>query len=117
LSRVDRAFLDGLIARVRRGEIAWEPFRPGVDLYRVWGDPEGAWAALLRYAPGATVPDHEHTGVENIYVLEGSQRDDRGVHRAGDHVVNQPGSIHNVESDDGCLVLVVWESPNRFLAG
>ena len=32
MSRVDRALLDDLLARVRRGEIVWEPFRAGVEI-------------------------------------------------------------------------------------
>jgi len=29
-----------------------------------------------------------------VYVLSGTQRDERGVYPAGTHVVNPPGSIH-----------------------
>jgi anti-sigma factor ChrR (cupin superfamily) len=112
---VDREFLDDLLARVGRGDVAWEVFRPGVEIHRLWGDPAGASAALLRYAPGASVPRHEHQGVEHIHVLTGAQRDDRGSYSAGAHVVNPPGSDHAVESPEGCVVLAVWEQPNKFL--
>ena len=50
-------------------------------------------------------------------MLSGAQSDDHGVHEAGGHRINPPGSIHTVESVDGCLVLVVWERPNTFLDG
>jgi anti-sigma factor ChrR (cupin superfamily) len=116
LSRVDAALLDDLRGRVRRGAIAWEPFRPGIETHRLWGDPAAASAALLRYAPGAAVPRHLHQGDEHVYVLEGSQRDDRGVHAAGAHVVNPAGSVHAVDSAEGCVVLVVWHRPVRFLS-
>jgi len=116
VSRVDPGLLDDLRGQVRRGEVAWQPFRPGVEIHRLWGDPAGASAALLRYAPGASVPRHVHEGVENVHVLEGAQRDDRGLHVAGSHVVNEAGSTHQVDSPDGCVVLVVWELPVRFLS-
>ncbi len=112
---VDPALLEDLRERVRQGAVIWEDFRAGVEVHQLWGDPAGAHAVLLRYAPGARVPRHLHEGVEHVHVLEGSQRDDRGLHVAGAHVVNLPGSIHTVESPEGCLVLVVWERPNRFL--
>jgi anti-sigma factor ChrR (cupin superfamily) len=115
LSRVDAAMLDDLRARAGRGEIAWAHFRPGVEIHRLWGDPAGASAALLRYRPGAGVPRHLHEGEEHVYVLEGAQRDDHGVHAAGTEVVNLAGSIHTVDSPDGCVVLVVWDRPVRFL--
>jgi len=115
LSRVDATLLDDLRGRVSRGEIVWEPFRDGVEIHRLWGDRDGASAALLRYAPGAAVPRHVHEGVENVYVLEGAQRDDHGLHVAGSHFVSATGSIHAVDSPGGCVVLVDWELPVRFL--
>jgi anti-sigma factor ChrR (cupin superfamily) len=92
------------------------PFRPGIEIRSVYGAPgeDGPAAAFLRYEPGARLSMHEHTGYEHIYVLSGSQSDERGTHRAGTFVVNPPGSRHTVESKDGCLVLVVWAAPVRF---
>jgi anti-sigma factor ChrR (cupin superfamily) len=63
----------------------------------------------LRYRPGAKIAAHRHAGHELVYVLSGSQSDDRGTHLAGTLVLNAPGSEHEVESVEGCLVLVVWE--------
>ena len=95
----------------RADTLPWQPFRPGVEIYRLYGDSTGPSAALLRYAPGAQVPHHDHTGYEHIFVLSGSQRDQHQTYPAGALVVNAPGSDHWVASDDGCLVLVVWEKP------
>ncbi len=93
-------------------QLFWEPFRPGVDIYRLYGDGQtGPAAALLRYAPGASVPEHEHTGYEHIVVLSGSQQDIHGNHQAGTLVINPPGSSHRVVSDQGCIVLIIWEKP------
>jgi len=34
--------------------------------------------ALMRFMPGAVLPDHEHAGIEQTYVLEGSLVDKEG---------------------------------------
>jgi anti-sigma factor ChrR (cupin superfamily) len=107
--------LDELLARSSQPDFAWQPFLPGVEIHRVWGDEKADSGALLRYVAGGSVPLHRHEGVEHIYVLRGSQRDERGVYPAGTHVVNPPGSIHAVESSEGCVVLVVWERPNSWV--
>lgn len=93
-------------------ELPWEPFRPGVDIYRLYGDgSKGAAAALLRYQPGASVPKHDHTGFEHIFVLSGSQTDHNGEHQTGTLVINPPGTNHSVISEAGCIVLAIWEKP------
>lgn len=93
----------------------WEALRPGVDIHHLSrATDNGPSAALLRYAPGAHVPYHRHLGHEHIYVLDGSQRDERGTYAAGTLVVNPPGSAHSVSSPDGCLVLIFWERPVDF---
>jgi anti-sigma factor ChrR (cupin superfamily) len=91
--------------------LPWESFREGVDIYRLYGDGTGSGAALLRYQKGASVPTHEHTGFEHIFVLSGSQSDSNGTHVAGTLVINPPLTSHNVSSDSGCIVLAIWEKP------
>lgn len=71
--------------------------------------------ALLRYAPGAVVPEHRHEGYEFIYVLEGEQSDERGSYPAGSFVINEPGVAHRVTSHDGCVVLIHWQRPVVFI--
>ena len=94
----------------------WARLRNGIKILRLCGDPRtGPSVALLRYQKGAHVPTHRHPGFEVIYVLEGSQRDERGTYAAGTLVVNREGVGHSVWSDTGCLVLVVWEQPVEFL--
>lgn len=103
---------DLLDIAAHQDELSWEPFHPGVDIYRLYKDSEGgAAAALLRYKPGASVPMHEHTGFEHIFVLSGSQTDENGEHQAGTLVINPPNTHHNVMSQAGCIVLAIWEKP------
>jgi len=92
--------------------LSWEPFRSGVAIHRLYGNgKQGPSAALLKYEPGATVPEHSHTGYEHIIVLSGEQRDHQGTHTAGTLVINEPGSHHNIVSSAGCIVLIIWEKP------
>ncbi len=98
--------------------LPWQPFHPGVEVVRLYGGPgsagpDGPSAALLRYAPGASIPHHAHTGYEHIVVLQGSQRDHRGTYEAGTCLIHGHDTGHAVASDDGCVVLAVWLSPVR----
>jgi anti-sigma factor ChrR (cupin superfamily) len=96
-------------------EAEFTPFRAGVDICRLGGDPARASVALLRYAPGASVPLHEHAGLETILVLDGTQSDERGTYATGSVVINPAGSRHRVWSDEGCVVLIQWERPVRMI--
>lgn len=89
------------------------PFREGVEICHLRrADPA---VALLKYAPGAQVPRHLHTGLETILVLDGSQSDERGTYTTGDLVLNPEGTTHSVWSEDGCVILISWERPVRIL--
>lgn len=92
----------------------WQPFRPGIHIRRLYEEPGGASAALLRYQPGASVPAHEHLGNEHILVLDGAQSDEYGRYPAGTLIVNRSASSHRVASPEGCVVLVIWERGIRF---
>jgi anti-sigma factor ChrR (cupin superfamily) len=92
--------------------LQWQPFREGVEIYGLYGDrTQGPSAALLRYQPGAAVPTHTHQGFEHIFVLSGSQSDPSGSYDTGTFVINPPQSHHSVQSDAGCIVLIIWEKP------
>ncbi|MDW3223158.1 MAG: cupin domain-containing protein [Paracoccaceae bacterium] len=94
-------------------ELPFEPFREGVEIYHIQ---KGAPAvALLRYEPGARVPNHLHTGLETILVLEGAQSDERGTYTKGCCVLNPEGTSHSVWSEPGCVVLIQWERPVKIL--
>lgn len=106
--------LFNIAARV--GDFTWEPFRKGIDIHRLYGGGDAAQpaAALLRYQPGASAPRHIHVGLEHIFILSGSQRDEAGVYKEGTFIANPAGSTHSVVSDDGCIVLVLWQLPVQF---
>jgi anti-sigma factor ChrR (cupin superfamily) len=96
----------------RQDQLPWEPFREGIEIYCLYGQVgQTAAAALLRYAPGASVPHHTHSGFEHILILSGSQTDQNGHHPQGTLVINPPESHHDVTSETGCIVLAIWEKP------
>lgn len=95
-------------------DLPFEPFRDGVEVHYIkHGAPS---VAILRYAPGARVPLHLHTGLETILVLDGVQSDERGDYGKGALVLNPEGTKHQVWSDGGCAVLIQWERPVEILA-
>lgn len=94
-------------------ELPFEPFRNGVEVHHI---EQGAPAlAILRYAPGAKVPLHLHTGLETILVLDGVQSDERGDYPKGTLILNPEGTSHSVWSEPGCAVLIQWERPVQFI--
>lgn len=109
--------LEGLTSIPQRlDEFSWKPLVPGVELSSLHQDAAGhTKLALLRYAPGATVPEHLHVGIEYIQILAGAQQDERGEYRTGTLIVSFPGSRHSVASPEGCVVLAVWEAPVQFV--
>ncbi|MDB5357921.1 MAG: anti-ECFsigma factor, ChrR [Phycisphaerales bacterium] len=105
----------GLFSLAADEELQWEKFREGIDIHRLYSNAQGPSAALLRYAPGASLPRHEHAGYEHILILRGSQEDDSGHHETGTLLIHPPGTAHAITSTAGCIVLAVWEKPVRFL--
>tara|TARA_R110002072_G_scaffold36153_6_gene106437 strand:- start:39 stop:449 length:411 start_codon:yes stop_codon:yes gene_type:complete len=93
----------------------WCDFKPGVQASWVYENgAAGPAAAFLKYEPGTAIPWHWHPAYEHILVLEGSQSDENGLYRAGSVLISPPGTGHTVRSDEGCIVLAVWEKPVQF---
>lgn len=104
---------------VRVDDIPWKPTPcDGVEMKILVEDPAtGLMTALFRWAPGATLPMHEHTALEQTYVLEGSIRDAEGEVTAGNFVWRPEGNRHAATAPDGALVLGMFLKPNKFLEG
>lgn len=64
----------------------------------------GEYVRLARYAPGARLARHEHPRGEEIFVLDGVLRDERGRYPAGTWVRFPHGSAHSPYSEDGCTL-------------
>jgi anti-sigma factor ChrR (cupin superfamily) len=97
-------------------EIPWQPFKDGLEIYRLYGDGHaGPSAALIRFEKGGKVPCHAHPGFEHIFVLSGVQRDQNSSAAPGTLIINPPGTTHSVDSEAGCIVLAIYEKPVEFL--
>ena len=98
-------------------EIPWQPFKDGLEIYRLYGDGQsGPTAALIRFKKAGKVPFHAHTGFEHILILAGVQRDQNSAATPGTLIINPPGTAHSVVGDAGCIVLAIYEKPVEFLA-
>jgi anti-sigma factor ChrR (cupin superfamily) len=58
----------------------------GIEMKILYKDDEGRSTILFRMAPGAVVPLHEHTALEQTFMLEGSLEDAEASCGAGDFV-------------------------------
>ena len=97
--------------------LPWEKTRfPGVEAKTLLVDRDtGVVTSLMKFAPGARLPDHEHMLIEQTYVLEGSLVCHEGVCRAGEFVWRPAGSRHEAwAGPEGGLMLGMFQIPNRF---
>ena len=73
----------------------------------------------MKFAPGATLPDHEHVKIEQTYVLEGKLVDKEGPAQGltvgpGEFVWREAGSRHVAWTPEGGLMLAMFQVPNKF---
>ncbi len=106
---------------VRVDELPWERTEfPGVEYKTLLIDKaQGLLTVLLRMAPGAVLPDHEHVRIEQTYVLEGRLVDKAGAEVGlevgpGEFVWRPAGSRHSAWTPDGALMIAMFLVPNRF---
>jgi anti-sigma factor ChrR (cupin superfamily) len=106
---------------VRPAEMEWQKTRfPGCEAKPLLFDREtGLVTALMRFAPGAVLPDHEHVKIEQTYVLEGRLVDREGPAaglevKPGEFVWREAGSRHVAWCPDGGLMLAMFQVPNKF---
>ena len=97
--------------------LPWEKTRfLGVEMKTLLFDRDtGVVTSLMKFAPGAKLPDHEHVLVEQTYVLEGSLICGEGECKAGDYVWRPAGSRHEAwAGPEGGLMLAMFQIPNKF---
>ncbi|TXL66206.1 cupin domain-containing protein [Zeimonas arvi] len=106
---------------VQVGQLPWERTKfAGVETKTLVIDkPSGLLTVLMRMAPGAILPDHQHALIEQTYVLEGRLVDLEGPDAGlsvgpGDFVWRPAGSRHSAWAPDGGLMLAIFQVPNRF---
>ena len=106
---------------VRPQNMEWQKTRfPGCEAKTLLFDrTTGLMTALMRFEPGAVLPDHEHVHIEQTYVLEGSLVDKDGPAKdievkAGEFVWREAGSRHVAWCPEGGLMLAIFQVPNKF---
>ena len=106
---------------VRPAEMEWKPTSfPGCEAKPLYFDPKTGIATLLmKFEPGAVLPDHEHVLVEQTYVLSGSLVDKEGAAEGltvgpGEFVWREPGSRHAATTPEGGLMIAMFQVPNKF---
>ncbi len=106
----------GASTYVKPQEMAWAVTQfPGISIKVLYEDKsKGEMTCLLKWAPGASLPMHKHSELEQSYVVEGSFSDHDGTCRAGEYVWRKAGSFHETHSAEGAVVLAVYRKPNVF---
>ncbi|HKO08666.1 MAG TPA: cupin domain-containing protein [Alphaproteobacteria bacterium] len=91
---------------------------PGIEMKVLYADPESGLSTILfRLAPGAEVPLHEHTALEQSYMIEGRLVDHEGECTPGNFVWRPAGSRHIARAPEGAILLSMFMKPNRFAQG
>lgn len=106
---------------VRPTEMEWQKTRfPGCEAKTLLLDRKtGLVTALMRFAPGAVLPDHEHVQIEQTWVIEGKLVDKEGPAAGlevgpGEFVWREVGSRHVAWCPEGGLMLAIFQVPNKF---
>lgn len=77
---------------------------------KVLRDENGAKTILLKLPKGFKMGLHSHVTTEQHFVLEGKYKINKKTFSAGSYQVFYPHEEHGpFESDDGALILVVWD--------
>ena len=103
---------------VETDAMPWEATRfPGIEAKTLLVDRRtGLLTVLLKMAPGAMLPDHEHVQIEQTFVIEGALVCGEGTCSAGNFVWRPAGSRHVAHAPDGALLLGFFLKPNVFMA-
>ena len=96
----------------------WETTKfPGIRIKVLYSDSDGITTALFKLDPGAVVPLHQHTALEQTFVIEGTIEDHEGVCGPGQFVWRPAGNQHEAVAPNGAVILGFFLKPNRFASG
>ena len=68
----------------------------GIKIKILYSDLNGITTALFKLDPGAVVPLHEHTALEQTFVIEGTLEDHEGACGPGQFVWRPAGNTHDL---------------------
>ncbi|HEX5213601.1 MAG TPA: cupin domain-containing protein [Pseudolabrys sp.] len=119
--KIDGKFDDLRSHHLKPVDMPWQQTRfAGCEMKPLMVEPKTGLATLLiRMAPGAELPDHEHVLIEQTYVLEGSLVDKEGPDagtevKAGEFVWRPAGSRHSAWAPKGGTFIAIFQIPNKF---
>ena len=109
------------IVNWRDGGFVPYPSLPGdcdvIDWVPVRADAEtGVGFYVIRFEPGGSSTFHEHTGIEEFAILEGTLTDADGTtYVEGDCISLPAGTAHSSRSSGGCVIVDMISGPLRIL--
>ena len=70
---------------------------------------------LLKFKPGAKIPQHTHRGNEYTVILDGDYTDEIGTFKRGDFIHMTADNHHQpIAGKQGCICLAVTDAPMKF---
>ncbi len=89
---------------------------PGIEAKTLLVDKaSGLLTVLLKMAPNAKLPDHEHVLIEQTWLLEGTLVCGEGTVTPGNFVWRPAGSRHEAwAGPEGNLSVAMFQLPNKF---
>ena len=102
------------LAQAPRGDVDvadydWTEIAPGIRAFEMRNDAR-VRAVLIWADAGAVHPRHTHLGEEDILVIKGTLRDERGVYGPGEICHSRRGEIHSesITADADCVCFAVY---------
>jgi anti-sigma factor ChrR (cupin superfamily) len=103
---------------IKIGRIDWAESHSGVSHKEIWADPPTERSMrLVRFDPGATVPQHRHFGEELVFGIEGEVTDESGSVLPGDLSCRATSSVHSLQARNGATVLQYLWGGTEYISG
>jgi anti-sigma factor ChrR (cupin superfamily) len=89
---------------------------PGFRVKILSGNGEGGPQVMFaQLVAGGRVPDHDHVGTEDLYMLSGHLQTEGRTLGPGDSLHAEPGTHHHeLISPDGCTALLILGAPQTY---
>jgi hypothetical protein len=109
------------ITIVRPDAAAWQahPVVPGVTVKLLYRDPRvGVYTALMRLAPGSTLPRRRHASAEELLLVAGIAKVGQHELRAGEYCRAESDTVHDpITTSTGCTFFVCGSENDDILEG
>ncbi len=91
------------------GEYPWDPENTDISMLNLSYDhTTGQGSYIMRMEPGAVTEVHTHKFNEEYFIIEGDLVEPDGtVLGPGDMVIFKPGTEHNSQTVNGCLLIAI----------